>query len=239
MKLFGILIIVLLAFSCSATRIFQNKLRNYELPIGYIHDTKEINCYKFDSLIINLTNKPLDSVLTVSLKHRHVRYLVLYMSKDIKMNIQLGEDVLEKSFNDFFIESLNDESKRTGCYAISNRSASDSIFTLDITIDTCRTNADYQYQMSDLFGFLKMSVTRYPSETNMHVITKLTRRGKLIREKTYSIKRKQPYLSLPNIIDNKLLDDLMANMVESLSLSTKECVEKIVNDLNLSILTNR
>ncbi|HEY4788172.1 MAG TPA: hypothetical protein VIH57_19090 [Bacteroidales bacterium] len=236
MRLFGISIIVLIAVSCSPTKSLQNHLNLYELPIGYIHDTKEINCHKFDSLIINLKNKPLDSVLTVSLKHRHVRFLVFYVSRDIKMNIELGDDVLEQPYSEFFLSSLKEESKRTGCFAISNKAAGDSLYTLDITMDTCKTNADYQYQESDLLSYSKMKVNFYPSETYIHVFTSLRRGRTFITEKAYTFKRRQPYLVTQN--KNMSLDDLMSNMVESLSLSTKECVERIVNDVNLSITTN-
>lgn len=235
MKLIYIPIVALIAISCSPTKQLQKRLSKYVEPIGYIHDSKETNCSKTDSLIIRLNNKPLDSLTSVSLIYKHTLYLVLYASSDIKMNVKLGQNNIQKQYNDFFVSSLIDESKRTGCFGVSNKISDDSKYTLEINIDSCKTTADYRYEMMDLLGLLSISVNGFPSETNIQVSTKLKKGINLISEKTYTIKRKQPFLASRNISFDKLEADFMANMVESLSLGTKQCIEDMVNDINVSI----
>jgi hypothetical protein len=235
MRFIFISIIALFAISCSPTKQLQGRLSKYKQPIGYIHDSKSADCTKSDSLIIKLNNKPLDSLTSVSLIYKHTVYLLLYASSDIKMNVKLGQNNIQKQYNDFFVSSLIDESKRSGCYGISNKVSDDLLYTLEITIDSCKTNADYRYEMFDLLGMLSISVNGFPAETNMHVSTKLKKGGIVLAEKAYTIKRKQPFLTSRNISFDRLEADFVANMAESLSLGTKECIEKIINDLNSTI----
>jgi hypothetical protein len=223
------------AISCSPTKQLQNRLSKYTEPIGYIHDSKEVNCSKSDSLIIRLNNKSLDSLTSVSLIYRHTLYLVLYASNDIKMNVKLGQSSIKKKYNDFFMGSLIDEGKRSGCFGVCKRASADSLYSLEINIDSCKTNADYRYQNMDLLGILTFNINGFPSETNIQVSTKLKKGKNLISEKTYVIKRKQPFLNTQNVSFDKLEEDFMANMVESLTLGTKQCIEEIVNDINILI----
>jgi hypothetical protein len=88
-----------------------------------------------------------------------------------------------------------------------------------------------------LFFAYSMSYSElgFPAETNLQVSTKLWKGNALITEKRYSIKRKQPFIQTGQVNGDKLRSNFTANMVESLSLSTKECIEEMVRDINSSI----
>jgi len=74
-----------------------------------------------------------------------------------------------------------------------------------------------------------------PAETNLQVSAKLRKGDSLIYEKKYCIKRTQPFVTQPGINSDKLRIDFTTNMVEGLSLSTKNCIEQIVDDVNTSL----
>ena len=73
-----------------------------------------------------------------------------------------------------------------------------------------------------------------PALTSMEVQVRLI--GHLGRsEKFYTFEREIPWYggNYKNVGD--LRYDVMANMAESLSMATKECIETIITDLNLTV----
>jgi hypothetical protein len=239
MRFIYISFIALLAISCSQSKMLQKSLNKYKAPIGYLHDTKKANCNKSDSISIRLNNRPLDSITSVSKINGLVLPFLLFNYFETNMRVKLGQSSIEQQYNDFFASSLIEESKRTGCFSIINQNSNDTLYSLDITIDSCRTNSKYQRSSTILFLVFIYSVSfselGFPAETYLQVSTKLRKGKTLITEKSYSVKRTQPFLSTRNIDTNKLRSDFTANMVESLSLCTKQCIEDIINDINISI----
>jgi hypothetical protein len=71
-----------------------------------------------------------------------------------------------------------------------------------------------------------------PSQTDLNLNVKLIKDNNLVFEKVYSIDRRQPFINLQSRDVDKLRSDFVNNMVESLSLSTKECIQRIVKDIN-------
>ena len=155
------------------------------------------------------------------------------------MKVKLGQNSIQQQYNDFFTTSFIDESKRTGNFAITNNQSNDSIYTLDISIDTCITNSKYQKSSTIIFLFFAYSMSYlemgFPAETNLYMSTTLKKGNSIISEKKYSIKRTQPFLQSRNADVNKLQSEFIANMVESLSLSTKQCIGEMIADINHSL----
>lgn len=223
--------------------MLQKSLGNFNAPIGYLHDSQIIDSPKPDSLIVWLNNKSLDSITNVSKINALVLPFLVFNYSEVNLKVKLGQNSIQQKYDDFFASSLVDESKRTGCFGISNLESNDSLYTLDITIDTCTTYSKYQRSTTVLFLFFAYSISSselgFPAETNLRVSTKLKKGSVLIAEKSYAIKRTQPFIPLTNVGVNNLRADFTANMVESLSLSTKQCVEDIINDVNRTIQEKR
>jgi hypothetical protein len=243
MKFLYISIFALMVVSCSESKMLQKSLGNFNAPIAYLHDSKIIDSPKTDSLIIWLNNKSLDSITNVTKINAKLLPFLVFNYSEVNLNVKLGQSSLQQKYDDFFANSLLDESDRTGCFGISNLESNASFYTLDITIDTCSTNSKYQRSTTVLFLFFAYSVSSreagFPAETNLKVSTQLKKGGVLIAEKSYAIKRTQPFIPTPNTSLHNLRADFTTNMVESLSLSTKQCVEDIINDVNRTIQEKR
>jgi hypothetical protein len=182
----------------------------------------------------------MDSITSVSKLRGLTLPFIVFNYFERNMLIHLGQSSIEQEFNDFFLSSLIDESNRTGNFGISRDSSKDSFYTLEVNIDTCMTHSKYRSTTLGIFALYAYSVSSnemgFPAETILHVSTKLRKGSAVISEKDYSIKRNQPFLSPRSRNSNKLRAEFIANMVESLSLSSKECIENMVDDLNNSIM---
>jgi len=239
MRLVYITLIALLALSCSESKMLQKSLNSFNAPIGYLHDSQKTDVPATDSLIIRLNDYSLDSLTRVTHLKGLVLPFIVFDYVEVNMGVKLGQKSIQDPYSDFFAGSLADESFRTGWYGISNRESSDSLYTLEITIDTCTTTAKYRHTSMFMYLFFAYSMSYsemgFPAETNLQVSTKLWKGNALITEKRYSIKRKQPFIQAGQVNGDKLRSNFTANMVESLSLSTKQCIEEMVRDINSSI----
>lgn len=242
MRLIYITIIAIFVTSCSVSKVLQKSLNSYKAPIGYLHDSRKTDVPATDSMVIRMNNQPLDSLTKVSRLHGLFLPLIVFNYSELNMSVKLGQNSIQQSYPDFFADSFTEESKRTGCFGITNREPTDSLYTLDITIDTCITNSKYRRTTTVMFLFFAYSMSfgemGFPAETNLQVTTKLRKGNVLIAEKRYSIKHKQPFLNSVQRNPDRLRFEFTENMVESLSLSTKQCVEDVVKDINSSLKKN-
>ncbi len=243
MRLISIFITAFFAISCSETNMLQKSLLNLKAPAAYLHDSRIVNCNKTDSVSIIFNNKPLKSLTKVSRLKGIILPLIVFNYFETNMKVELGQNSIEENYNDFFINSLVDESRRTGCFGISDSIATHSNYSLEITIDTCKTFSRYQSTRTILFLFFAYSMSfnerGFPAETNLYVTVKLKKGNDLVSEKSYAINKTQPFLPAQNLSIDKLREEFNTNMVESLSLSSKECIEAIINDLNLLLQKNK
>ena len=224
--------------SCSGSKMLQKNLSKFQAPIGYLHDSKIVDSPKNDTIFISaINNKGIDSITTVTKINSKILPFLLFNYTETNMKVELGQSSIEQSYNDFFTNSLIDESKRSANFVIDPRSAGKNQYSLEINIDTCNVRSKYQRSTTVLFFFVAYSMSfqelGFPSETNLVVTAKLKKEGQIISEKSYRVKRTQPFLNSQSI---KLQSDFTANMVESLSLSTKQCIEDLIKDLNNSQL---
>jgi len=232
-------LIAILAVSCSQTKMFQKSISSYNIPIEYLHDSKKTNVSAIDSITIRLNNVPIDSITTVSKLKGLVLPFIVFNYSEVNMSVKLGQSSIEKPYDDFFLTSFIEESKRTGRFGIANQPKQDSTYTLDITIDTCSTLSKYRRSNTVIFLLFAYSMSfneiGFPAETNLQVSTKLRKGDLVVAEKNYRITKTQPFLQSRNVSIEKLRSDFTANMVESLSLCTKQCIEDMIHDVNNSI----
>lgn len=232
----GLLILGLM--SCSGSKMLQKSLQKYKAPIGYLHDSKIDDYLKKDTIFISaINNKGIDSITSVSKMKGKILPFIIFNYTETNMKVELGQSSIEQSYHDFFTNSLIDESKRSGRIIVDNRDPGKNPYSLEINIDTCNVRSKYQRNTTVLFFLIAYSMSfqelGFPSETNLVVTARLKKEGKMISEKSYRVKRTQPFLNSQSINSAKLRSDFTANMVESLSLSTKQCIEDLIKDLNI------
>jgi len=238
MRHIAVVFFSILLVSCSGSKMLQSSLIKLNSSIGYLHDSPKTNCQRNNQVYFIINHNPLDSITTVSKINNLVLPLIIFNHFETTMKVKLGQSSIQESYNTFFASSLADESKRSGCFNVSNALSNDSIHTLELTIDTCSTTS--KYRKSTTFYFLvfaygwNISESGSPAETRLQVTAKLKKGNSLVYEKKYVINHSQPFVNSSIVNTNKLRSDFTTNMVEGLSFSTKECIEQIVADLNLS-----
>ena len=233
-------VIAFISLSCSDTKKLHQILSDYEVTIGYLHDTKMENYPASDSLIVRINKNALDSLLTVTMIQSSVYPFILVNYSDVSMKVHLGQNSLEQPYSDFFTKSFIEESKRTGHFGVTNRPITESIYTLDISIDTCMTHSVYKRIIYVAFPYFR-PFSNYkelgdPAETNLHVTATLKKGNSIIAVKKYDLSRSQPLLTTYKEGFDKFHSDFMVNMVQSLSLCTKQCIEEMVTDINNSLI---
>jgi hypothetical protein len=222
--------------SCSVSKSLQKSLRKYNSSIDYLHDSSKSSCPRNNQVYVTINNTPLDSITTVSKLNNLVLPFIVFNHFEVTSKVKLGQSSIQEDYNTFFKSSINEESKRSGCFSVTNTLSSDTIHTLELTIDTCSTTSKYRRTTTFLFLFIayayNISESGSPAETHLHVHAKFKKGNSLIYEKEYSFAHNQPFVYLNS---KKLLSDFSANMVEGLSLTTKVCIDQIVSDINLSL----
>ena len=141
MRNLNIAIFALILVSCSESKMLQSNLRKYNASIGYLHDSPLSSCPRNNQVYISINNTPLDTVTTVSKLNGLVLPLIIFNHFETTMKVKLGQSSIQEDYTNFFTGSLTDESKRSGCFSVTNKKTNDSIYTLDLTIDSCNTTS--------------------------------------------------------------------------------------------------
>lgn len=236
MKYIALLLFPLFLISCSESKTLLTSLNKYQAPLDYLHDSKIIECNKSTSLMLaKFDNQAFDSATSVSQINHKVLPFIIFNYEEINLAVNLGQNSLEQNYSEFFHKSFTVESQRTGCYSLIDNPDM-SIYTIEITFDTCKITSKYQRNSTVLFLLFAYSMSfqeiGFPAITNLVLNVKLKKNNNLIFEKKYSIDRTQPFINSQTRDVNKLRSDFVTNMAESLSLSTKDCIEQIITDIN-------
>ena len=236
MKRLSLLLIPLFLASCSESKMLLKSLNKYRAPLEYLHDRKINECDKSTRVSLAVfDNQVLDSLTSVSKINHKVLPFLIYNYEEINLAVNLGQSSLEQSYYEFFKQSFAVESQRTGCYSLTDN-PTDSEYTIEIVFDTCKINSKYQRNSTVLFFLIAYSMSfqeiGFPAKTNLVLNLKVKKADNLIFEKTYSIDKEQPFINARMQDVNKLRSDFVTNMAESLSLSTKDCIEQIIFDIN-------
>lgn len=230
--------------SCSESKMLQSSLSKYKVPINYLYDSKVNNCIKKDTIFINgLSKLNFDLTTNVTKLNQKVIPLLIYNYSEINLNVKLGQSSIDQQFSDFFINSFIAESQRSGCFISNKQLANKGQYSLDISIDSCKTTSVYQRKNTVIFLLFAYTMSfqelGFPSKTILNVNINLRKDDKIVFTKNYKIDRQQPFVFGRTNNTEKLRSDFTTNMVESLSLTTKQCIENIINDLNEYLNTNK
>ncbi len=228
-------------FSCSQSKMLLSGFKKHKCPLNYLHDSKIMECDKSQTLSFNTSfNSAFDSITSArKLKGKVLPFLV-YNYVEVNFNVKLGQDFVNQDYSDFFNDSFKKGSERTGYYSVVD---GESDYSLEISLDSCCTNAKYKSTNTVIFLFIAYSMSMmeygFPSATHLCLDAKLTKGGNVLFTKKYNIENIQPFVQSGTMAINKLRRDFVSNMAESLSQSTKNCIEQIIGDVNSVISEER
>ena len=230
---FGVLLI---SYSCSEKQLLKQDFEKHKSPLGYRIDSEIADCEKkADVTIGGIRNQVLEAELSIAEVDKKIKPYIVYNYFETKYDVTLGQNLLEQQYSDFFKQSFINESQRAGCYNLTgNPSRSD--YLLEFTFKNCKTTADYT-KISTIYFFVIYALYEFEengsrAKTELELDVKLKKGNSLVFQKQYSIDRKQYYYKHRQVNFLQSREDFILNMVKSLSVSTKECIEKIIVDLN-------
>lgn len=234
------LIVSFMLTSCREAMYLQNDLNHRKGSLTYTHSKELINCVKTDTVIVKLKKGLLDSITRVSKMNRYIVPLLVFNYSELNMIARLGEASVEERYPDFFTTNLLAESAKTGCFYLSDKTETENFYTLDITIDTCKTNSIYRHNFALVYlgiaYFTTSNERAFEARANVKATVKLKKKGVLVFEKHYDINKHKPFLSkyTKHGLDN-FRQQFVVNMCEALSLCSKECIENIIKDVNTTL----
>jgi len=218
-------------------------LKQYKSPLGYLHKGNDSVCNK-PVYLKSISFVGLDSISKVTHMYGFAIPLLVYNYFETNKKVVLGQNSMDKNYSQFFKESLIERSKRSGLIQIINE---DTIrfndYNLEILIDTCITKARYKEKttimVSSTFISYSMYAGSFPSETYISIKLKIRNGNNIVLEKKYKVSKIQNYpFQFDNIGFDESNSPLITNMVESLSLSTKDIIDEMVIDIINSVKDN-
>ena len=240
MKRIVLFLLPLFLISCSQSKMLLKSLNNYQAPLNYLYDSKKQDGSKPVTTIAveRFDNNALDSVTSVAKINHKILPFIIYTYTELNFSVKLGQSSLDENYAGFFTKSFAEESQRTGCYALTEN-IDQSEYTIEFALDSCSVNSKYQRNTTVLFFLFAYSMyfqeIGSPAQTDLVMNVKLKKKGELVFEKKYSIHKIQPFITRKTLTIDALRADFITNMAESLSLSTKDCIESIIADINQSI----
>jgi hypothetical protein len=231
-------IVSVILCSCSSSKGLVKSLSKYNFSLNYPHNSDIVECERQIKIAIGAVRiDSLDMLTKVSKTKRSVYPFIFYNSVTEKFWINLGQNSLEQPFQGFFINSFFDESDRTGCYTIVD-DPKEADYVIDFIIKDYKTESVYQME-NQVFFLIWYYITNF-QESGFSALTDMEVQVRFIgrsgrSEKTYTLKKEMPLYkgNYDSIDDLRYL--FMANMVKSLSITTKECIETIIKDINLIV----
>jgi hypothetical protein len=242
-KLYRLLTAVLILtsfFSCSEAKFLQKGLAKHPQPLGYTFVSEVDTMPKMDSVIVSFRGFPLDSLTSVKRTKGLVLPFIFVNYLDFKYQVKLGNNLLDQDFNDFFFDSLLDESERSGQYALCYDSTrQNDVYSLEVFLDTCVTTSLYQETELVIYYVYGYSISwgegSWPALSRMTCNVRLLKGDKVLLEKPFSVSYNLPCPETGRESRSVKLDIMAGNMVESLCQSTQECISSVVKEVNLQL----
>jgi len=233
-------LLALTTLACSETKLLQKGLSPFIEPLGYDFTSPIVKGPKTDSLVILFNGLPLDSLTTVKRHKTTILPFVFFNYFDNQYQISLGRNSLKDDFNDFFFNSLMDESDRSGQFALSYDSVStDSTYRLEVRIDTCETTCVFQKQQIIIYYVYGYGITYTervkPSHCKISGTAVLRKGNRLLFDKTFTSNKELAFPGGENMYRSEMYPILSWNLAESLCQCTKDCISTLVRETNKAI----
>ena len=246
-KLFIYLTIILLCCSCRSSRSMQKELNEmtsnlfYELTsqeyTGKVNKTVYLDFIHYSNTDYHTTIKKKGSLL--------VPLLFVNFEKN-SFRTRLGEHSLSQLYREFLTEALLTECNSSTCFRlIDNKDklvSADSTYRLEVKILQNETTGKVTLKETSFLwvdgSFISFPNCRYhPATTTLSIAVCLSYKGKELLKKTYNINHQQSDKSRQYENSYGANQACLDNMAKSLSLSTKEIVENMGQELHLLMST--
>ena len=227
----------LVATACTNPSVIESSFEAYKMPIEYLRDSKKVTLPNRQTICFNsIINRGFIPVTMVKEFSRSTIVLGEKKKDTIVYLATLGQNSLRTTYSEFLLNSLSEETERSAKFLFDRRMPNKDEYSLDFFIDTCETNAKYITKMtaSIIYYLSKMKIAEVsqPASTFLKIKVTLKKNKEAVFTKDYIVKRTNTLFNTGIQSVDKLEEDFVANMVESLSYASKEFVETLIEDLN-------
>jgi len=241
---------VIIFSACKSWKTIQRQMMDihselfYELttPVYYdARDTIYLNPIDYSAML------PYSAVRN---KGRKNLTLLVYNYTKSKFEVTLGEGSLVQPYRDFLTDALSAQCNRSSCFNLKvkndNVALPDSALILEVkinknvtTVIIKNTDGAFLNPLCDGYfqGFYSWEADKPVSW--LEITVRLMQQEKCIHEKIYTVTQEFPYDRQGIKDDMEAYQTCIDNMTECLSLTTKEIVENICQDLHLIMLQKK
>lgn len=236
--------IILSTMSCSESKILMKGLSYYPQPLGYEMISPIDSSAKTDSVIVTFTGFQLDSITTVKREKALILPFIVVNITEYKYRFQLGANQLQEDYNDFFFNAIIDESERSGRYALCYDSArTKEVYLLEVKLDTCLTSTHFLENSLTLYYFygymFNYSESSFPARSTVSCTLRLRKGDQILKDTTISASSMLAFEGGENINRNERLERTAGCMVASLCQSTRDCISKMVEEVNSTLAAQK
>lgn len=237
-------LLLLSLIACSESKMLMKGLSRHPQSLGYTFISPIDSSAKTDSVVVYYKGFPLDSLTSVQRKKGLILPFIFINFTDFKYRMQLGANQLREDYNDFFFNALLDESDRSGNYALCYDSAhSQNVYELEVSLDTCLTDtyfSERSFTVYYVYGYFSTySETSYPANSKVTCNLRLRKGDQMLRDTTISVSTQLPSIGGNNLSRDRLLNLTAENMVTNLCESTRECISKMVQEVNATLVAQK
>ena len=239
-----LVVLLLTGISCSESKMLMKGIASYPQPLGYELISPIDSSAQTDSVIVTFTGFQLDSLTSVQRRKNLILPFIFVNYVEADYRIKLGANLMQQDFNEFFFNAITDESQRSGHFALCSDSArKKDVYNLEVTLDTCLTDThfmDNSLMIYYVYGyFLTSSENSYPANSKVACSIKLRKGDQLIRDTTFSVSSSMEFIGGDILNLNDRLERTAGCLVEALCQSTRDCVSKMILDVNTSIAAQK
>jgi len=222
--------------SCQGPKTLQMQVNRKTYEPLLIHDKNILEDKSSKTLKLTIVDRAnLSDLSEVSKKNGYFLPLLLFSVWNYDMVITLGNHSSNPRVVSFVQSSIEETFERSGDFIITDStSQSPHNYLCEITIDSINVNCDYNRTGMSSMNFYSASETAYSSKGFVKLTLDLIENDKSVLSKTYSIEKSVNFIKTDDNIKN-VKHHAMKNLIENLTLSTKEIAENMVNDVNSKV----
>lgn len=242
---FVLLMSILLGLvSCSETKMLTKGLISYPQSLGYTLITPIDSSAKNDSVIVSFSGYQMDSLTSVHREKGLVLPFIFLNITEFKYRFKLGANLLNEDYNDFFFNALLDESERSGAFTVCYDSTRlRDVYHLEVSLDTCTTDTHFMENSLTIFYvygyFTTYSESSYPARSTVACRLKLSKGDRVLKDTTVSDVSMRVFQDVENVSRSERMSRTAECMASTLCESTRDCITKMVREVNGTLAQKR
>ena len=244
------LLIIISVFGCSINSQLTSNLSRYEQSLNYVYDSDIITEKKNVAVIVDsvlMYDSAMINSTTVTKQSGIVIPLLILNFWNYKYSCDLGENVITEDLSNFFLESIKQESFRSGIFLLNPNDSTlckiDQIYNLDVIVDSLNIEGPYTYGGHTLvtpYGYsYSLSEFAGPAKAECKLQFILKKGKKVQLTKDIYISQMTDFLRNKRSTSSTELQEKYAiAMIEALSTAIKNSISKMITDINNFINNN-